>query len=66
MRDSIRAAVPPPVDPALPLRERTIQLTRQFDAEDKDYAFNGGGDGTTYAEWFADLLDEWVQEAAIS
>lgn len=65
MRASIRAAIPAPVDPGLPLRERTIALIRRFDAEDKDYAFNDGGDGTTYAEWFADLLEEWAEGAPL-
>jgi hypothetical protein len=43
----------------LPLQTRTHQLLARFDAEAKGYAFNDSGDGTTYAEWFADLLDEW-------
>jgi hypothetical protein len=42
------------------LAERTRALIRDFEREEKDYAFNDGGDGTMYAEWFADLLREWL------
>jgi hypothetical protein len=45
------------------LQARTRQLVALFDAEVKGYAFNDGGDGTTYAEWFADLLEEWQARA---
>lgn len=60
MSGEVRAAVPPPVDPGMSLRGRTIELVRRFDNEKKDHAFDDGGDGTTYAQWFADLLEEWA------
>lgn len=60
MSGKVRAGVPPPVDPGLSLRGRTIELVRRFDNEEKDHAFDDSGDGTTYAQWFADLLEEWV------
>ena len=44
----------------LSLEDRTRILLREFDAEEKGYAFDDGGDGTAYATWFADLLDEWL------
>lgn len=40
--------------------ERTRALLEAFDAERKGYAFNDSGDGTRYATWMADLLDEWL------
>jgi hypothetical protein len=46
--------------PEMPLADRTRALLAAFDGETKDHGFNDGGDGTTYAEWFADLLDEWA------
>jgi hypothetical protein len=55
-----RSETPPPYDPELPLHLRTEALVAQFDAETKDYAFDDGGHGTAYAEWFADLLEEWM------
>jgi hypothetical protein len=45
------------------LKERTTELLKNFAAEDKGYAFNDGGDGTMYAEWFADLLSEWLERS---
>ena len=54
-----RNTVPPPVDPALPLAERTRELVARFDAEEKDPGFSGSADALGYAEWFADLLEEW-------
>lgn len=56
----MRAETPPPVDPDTSLRGRTIELVRRFDNEEKDRAFNCDGDGTRYAAWLADLLEEWV------
>lgn len=55
-----RAEVPSPAE-GISLRERTESLIARFDAEDQDHAFNDGGDGTTYAQWFADLLEEWMK-----
>jgi hypothetical protein len=42
------------------LGERTRQLLARFDGEEQGYAFDDAGDGTRYATWFADLLDEYL------
>jgi len=49
-------------DSSAPLVERTRILIELFEEEDKGYAFNDGGDGTRYAEQFADLLREWLRQ----
>ena len=54
---------PWPVPAGASLPERTRLLLARFDAEDKGYGFDDGGDGTMYATWFADLLDEWLEAA---
>lgn len=52
------------MDPGLTttaLQQRTRELLARFDNADRNsYAFDDSGDGTQYAEWFADLLDEWL------
>jgi hypothetical protein len=55
---------PAPVDAALPLDERMRVLLIRFDGETHDYAFCDSGDGVRYATWFADLLDEALEEFA--
>lgn len=60
MSKKVRADVPPPVSPEISLRGRTIELVRRFDNEEKGRDFDDSGSGTTYAQWFADLLEEWA------
>ena len=57
-------AVPVPIE--YPLVLRTRALLERFDREDRSsYAFGDSGDGTQYAEWFADLLDEWLEASVV-
>jgi hypothetical protein len=57
------------MDPGLvatSLTKRTRELLARFDNSDRNsYSFNDSGDGTQYAEWFADLLDEWLKASVI-
>ena len=45
------------------LEDRTRQLIKEFDEQEKGYAFNYAGDGTVYAVRFAGLLREWLARA---
>ncbi len=43
------------------LPDRTRELLTRFGTEDTSgYAFSDSGDGTRYACWLADLLEEWL------
>ena len=61
-----RTTMPSPVPAEYPLLIRTRALLEHFDREDRNsYAFGDSGDGTQYAEWFADLLDEWLEASVV-
>jgi len=43
------------------LAERTERIIKQYDMEDKDYAFCDSGDAESYAAEMADLLEQWAE-----
>lgn len=56
------AAIPPVWHGTLAERTRQGLAALRAEGSRGSYAFDDAGDGTTYAEWFADLLTEWVAQ----